>query len=107
MSNWLDDLDTLPDLRTKPKTTRKPKTTKAKGQAKHIKGETHPFISLSLEQFNQTRPLDQRGFGGDIIPPVFRRYLLRELKKAKYTPSHILGISPVWPEHLTINWSLA
>lgn len=103
-TNWLNDLDTLPDLRTKP--TRKPKAPKVKGQQSHIKGETHPFISVTLEQFNQNRPQNQRGFGGDIILPVFRKYLKRELVKAKYNPSHILGISPFWPEHLRINWKL-
>ena len=104
-SNWLDDLDTLPDLRTKPK--HKPKTPKAKGQQTHIRGETHSFISISLEQFNQSRPQNQRAFGGDIILPVFRQYLSRELVKAKYDPSHILGISPFWPEHRSINWILS
>ena len=104
MSNWLDDLDTLPDLRKK--STRKPKTPKLKGQASHIRGETHAFISVSLNQFNQSRPKNQRAFGGDIILPVFRRFLLRELVKAKYTPSHILGISPFWPEHNLINWEI-
>jgi len=104
-ANWLDDLDTLPDLRTKPAC--KPKTPKLAGQEKHIAGETHAFIPITLEQFNQSRPQNQRGFGGDIILPVFRKYLLRELVKAKYTPSHTLGISPFWPEHNLINWILA
>ena len=108
MSNWLDDLDALPDLRKKPKRKPKaPKTPKVKGQQSHIRGETHAFISVSLSQFNQSRPKNQRAFGGDIILPVFRRFLLRELVKAKYDPSHILGISPYWPEHNLINWSLA
>lgn len=106
MSDWLDDLDTLPDLRTKPKAARKPKTPKPKGQVKRIAGETHAFIPVSLEQYNLSRPNNQRGFGGDITLPVFRRYLNRELTKAKYTPSHTLFLSPIWPEHLTINWNL-
>jgi len=101
-TNWLDDLTTLPDLRSKPK--RKPKAPKPKNQLKRIKGETHPFIPISLEQFNLNQPQNQRGFGGDSILPVFRRYLSRELVKAKYNPSHILGISPVWPEHRELNW---
>lgn len=102
--NWLDDLDTLPDLRTKRKKAKV--KSKVKGQLAHIKGETHPFIPITLEQFNQSRPQNQRGFGGDIILPVFRRYLKCELVKAKYNLSHILGISPFWPEHLRINWRL-
>ena len=71
-SNWLDDLDTLPDLRTKP--TRKPKAPKAKGQQAHIRGETHTFISVSLEQFNQIiagmvacNLMERRG---DVLLPV-------------------------------------
>ena len=103
-SNWLDDLDTLPDLRTKP--TRKPKTPKAKGELKRIKGETHAFISVTLEQFKLSQPRNQRGFGGDIILPVFRSYRLKVLAKASYNLSHILGISPYWPEHNLINWRL-
>lgn len=104
-TNWLDDLETLPDLRAKPK--RKPKKPKNPNQLKHIKGEIHPFTPITLEQFNLNRPQNQRGFGGDIILPVFRKYLNRELAKATYNPSHILGICPVWPEHREINWNLA
>ena len=98
-TDWLENLTELPDLKQVTKTTKAPK----KGQPlKHIKGEKHPFIPLT-KRHNPPVP-NPRTLIGEAVPKVYRSYWAVNLAKATYNPSHMLGISPYWPQHNRINW---